>query len=838
MASKRMRKLGIGMSVLMMATQISGTMVFAAPEEDGNGEFVFTDEAEDEDTDNLSSPNEEIVPPTNVKWEKPGAISFQLASSDASVSYQIDVTCARGSSSHKTTFYCGSLGSWCSVGDTYTYHVPDFFEESGTYTAKVYVVSGTDKIYSDEIPQIEWIKPEQKVPTADNLQWAYQDSEHFAIAVCDPVENATQYWFNLYEDNCQIYGQITGDTWVDFSDCIKNIAEHDYTFSVFIPSDDLTKYANSEESNQSVEYNPETVRPYHSGGDVTEGIAINEQNFPDEVFRKYVSDNFDTSKNGVLSNEEIASAKDIDVEDHGITSLKGIEYFSNLTGLWCSNNKLSDLDVTKNTKLIDLYCDDNYISSLDVHANTALEVLYCSNNKLKSLDVSKNTELTMFDCSTNSIEKLNIDENAKLENLLCYENQLSVLNVAKNPALVQLSCFNNRLSSLDISNNIKLQQLGCNENNIKEINIVNNEELKNIYSNSEGTEMSFPYIVDDKVMNYHWIEYSYNNGYISVDSSTKIISTKEGENDKSDGIYQESDGSFYYYKDGSIDTDMNGYVDWNESKFYIKDGKVDTTVNGVMIDGAASPLVWYFCSNGQVQTQHVGLAEYDGEWFYIENGKVATDMNAFVEYNGGLFAVGAGRIIGEYNGLMQDPQDPVNGAWYYFAGGQAQTQYTGLAMYDNVWFYVVKGKLATDYTGTVEYDGATFNVTNGMVTTSESSGETGNTISAADLSIEITNMDQFWGEYNRVLSDYATNKGWTAWTYDDGFGLQILLKKENVVELRFEDLDSRDFLPNPVYVAVGEYDAANPEVPYDVNEFSFDIDIRTLGDVKNLMDKY
>ena len=266
--------------------------------------------------------------------------------------------------------------------------------------------------------------------------------------------------------------------------------------------------------------------------------------------------------------------------------------------------------------------------------------------------------------------------------------------------------------------------------------------------------------------------------------------------------------------------------------------KVDTTVNGVMIDGAASPLVWYFCSNGQVQTQHVGLAEYDGEWFYIENGKVATDMNAFVEYNGGLFAVGAGRIIGEYNGLMQDPQDPVNGAWYYFAGGQAQTQYTGLAMYDNVWFYVVKGKLATDYTGTVEYDGATFNVTNGMVTTSESSGETGNTISAADLSIEITNMDQFWGEYNRVLSDYATNKGWTAWTYDDGFGLQIFLKKENVVELRFEDLDSRDFLPNPVYVAVGEYDPAYPEFPYDVNEVSFDIDIRTLGDVKNLMDKY
>lgn len=182
-----------------------------------------------------------------------------------------------------------------------------------------------------------------------------------------------------------------------------------------------------------------------------------------------------------------------------------------------------------------------------------------------------------------------------------------------------------------------------------------------------------------------------------------------------EGLQQGEDGGYYYCKDGEVDTEMNGYVDWNDSKFFLTNGKVDTTVNGVKLDDNGDSLVWYFCANGQVQTQHEGLAEYDDEWFYIENGKVATEMNKFVEYNGGLFAVAAGRIVSEYSGLMQDPEDPATGDWYFFANGQAQTQYTGLAMYDNAWFYVVNGKLAVDYTGNVDYDGSIFYVENGMV---------------------------------------------------------------------------------------------------------------------------
>ena len=175
----------------------------------------------------------------------------------------------------------------------------------------------------------------------------------------------------------------------------------------------------------------------------------------------------------------------------------------------------------------------------------------------------------------------------------------------------------------------------------------------------------------------------------------------------------EEGAPWVYMENGQRNQKYTGYVDYDGSKFYISGGTLDTGLNGVMIDPNSHPYVWYFNANGQVQTKHVGLALYDGEWFYIKNGRVATGMNAFVEYDGGLFAVGDGRIISEYSGLMQDPENTQTGDWYFFAKGQAQTQYTGLTEYDGHWFYVTEGYFDPNYTGTVWYDGAQFDVVNG-----------------------------------------------------------------------------------------------------------------------------
>ena len=40
-------------------------------------------------------------------------------------------------------------------------------------------------------------------------------------------------------------------------------------------------------------------------------VEIDETNFPDKNFRKYVEDNFDTNKDGILSADEIAAVEEI-----------------------------------------------------------------------------------------------------------------------------------------------------------------------------------------------------------------------------------------------------------------------------------------------------------------------------------------------------------------------------------------------------------------------------------------------------------------------------------------------------------------------------------------------
>ena len=172
-----------------------------------------------------------------------------------------------------------------------------------------------------------------------------------------------------------------------------------------------------------------------------------------------------------------------------------------------------------------------------------------------------------------------------------------------------------------------------------------------------------------------------------------------------------NDGKFVYVSGCKVDESKNGYVEYDGGKFFVVKGNLDTKANGLVqdIDHTED---WYYCSNGQVQSQYTGLALYDGAWFYINKGKLDTTLAAYVEYDGGLFYVAAGRILKEVSGLAKDPNGT---AWYYLAEGQAQTQYTGLAFYDGEWFYVIAGKLAEDYTGPVDYDGETFNVVSGMV---------------------------------------------------------------------------------------------------------------------------
>lgn len=205
-------------------------------------------------------------------------------------------------------------------------------------------------------------------------------------------------------------------------------------------------------------------------------VTIDETTFPDETFRKWVLKQT-YGKDGVLTEQEIAGVKEIDVAYMDIKSLKGIEFFTVLERLFCFNNQLTELDISQNTALIDLITDQNKLTMLDVTKNTALDRLSCDNNQLTELDVSKNTLLITLSCYNNQLTALDVSQNTILKDLRCYYNQITALDVTKNAALENLYCYDNKLTALDVTSNSALTHLSCGENQLTELDLTKNSLL-------------------------------------------------------------------------------------------------------------------------------------------------------------------------------------------------------------------------------------------------------------------------------------------------------------------------------------------------------------------------
>lgn len=258
-------------------------------------------------------------------------------------------------------------------------------------------------------------------------------------------------------------------------------------------------------------------------------VEINETNFPDPTFREYVK-RFDNNRNGKLSTTEINAVKNIDVSEKNIKSIKGVEVFLELEELECVKNKISDinvskntklkklncewneltnLDVTKNTSLIELRCGINHLTTIDLKNNKNLRVLWCQTNRftnldikenillnevflvkneISTLDLSNNKELQILDVSENNIKNIDLSNNTKLVKLDARTNKLSEIDVSKNLALGELNCQENLLKNIDLKNNKKLYYLDCSNNKLKNLDLSNNGGLMSLFISKNDFE--------------------------------------------------------------------------------------------------------------------------------------------------------------------------------------------------------------------------------------------------------------------------------------------------------------------------------------------------------------
>lgn len=205
------------------------------------------------------------------------------------------------------------------------------------------------------------------------------------------------------------------------------------------------------------------AEPGTSQRDETGDVRIDPAHFPDAKFLEYVKQ-FDTDGNGSLSQAELEKVTVIYVLGMGIKDLTGIEFFPELEDLDCSENQLTQLDVSKNPQLKRLVCYENKLTSLDVSGNTSLTELYCYTNQLTSLNLGENANLDILNCVVNRLTSLDLSGNANLTRLACSSNLLTSLDVSNNPTLILLDCERNLLTSLNVSKNTELDTLDCSGN--------------------------------------------------------------------------------------------------------------------------------------------------------------------------------------------------------------------------------------------------------------------------------------------------------------------------------------------------------------------------------------
>jgi Leucine-rich repeat (LRR) protein len=229
---------------------------------------------------------------------------------------------------------------------------------------------------------------------------------------------------------------------------------------------------------------------------------------PDSNFEQKLIDlGIDTGvSDGKVLTSKISNLTSLNVSGNKISDLTGIQEFLALETLDVSNNSLTTLDISKNTKLRNLTSRINKLTSLDTSNNLLLNKLISDNNSLATIDISKNVSLDTLQIGFNKLTVLDVVNNINLKQLTFEANQVKTIDASKNTKLTYLICNNNLLKSLDISKNTSLIYFICDDNNLSYLNLKNgnNTLLDNVIYLKNNPNLTCIQVDDVAYSNKNW----------------------------------------------------------------------------------------------------------------------------------------------------------------------------------------------------------------------------------------------------------------------------------------------------------------------------------------------
>lgn len=207
-------------------------------------------------------------------------------------------------------------------------------------------------------------------------------------------------------------------------------------------------------------------------------IPIDEEHFPDAMFRSLIEKHVDAPQStGLagdkkLSADEIANAKRLNIDwvsggaQSDVYDFKGIEYLTALEELHFIGTPGDRLKTVK----------------LDVNKNTQLKKLDGTWAALKHLDLSHNTKLEELTVNGSGLEgELDLSHNTKLKNVQCFNTHLAAVSLPKTSTLTNVNVSNTKIRQLDVAGLSNLETLNVSQCALVALDVSSCTNLKQLY---------------------------------------------------------------------------------------------------------------------------------------------------------------------------------------------------------------------------------------------------------------------------------------------------------------------------------------------------------------------
>ncbi len=260
-----------------------------------------------------------------------------------------------------------------------------------------------------------------------------------------------------------------------------------------------TYYANFPNFNQPTLVNLEQLSLLNSVGysSLTSVDVSNNTNLVKLQCSSDLITSLDLSNNTLLQTVDIYCPSLTAVNFSNLVNLKNLSYIGklptidisdavNLLNLNCIGssgtysypleNRLTSIDLSNQTKLINLDLAGNLLSSLDLSFCPNLERISISNNLLSTLNITNVAYVKNFFCEGNLLTDLNVDAMFNLKNFSCKNNQLTSLST-KNRVIEEY---------IDFSGNPDLNSICCDANEVvymQNLCLLNNNDTVVVNSN-------------------------------------------------------------------------------------------------------------------------------------------------------------------------------------------------------------------------------------------------------------------------------------------------------------------------------------------------------------------